>query len=60
MKSELTKAEQAWMLELNRIGTEEGMDGFPMQPRVLYGVNDFLSDFEAGLSPREAIERNKP
>jgi hypothetical protein len=24
MKSELTKAEQAWMIELNRIGTEEG------------------------------------
>jgi len=38
----------------------ENMDGFPMQPNVLHGRNCFLEDLEAGLAPREAIERNKP
>lgn len=60
MKSELTEAEQAWMLELNRIGTEEGMTGFPMHPQALHSVNCFLEDFRQGLTPREAIEHNKP
>jgi hypothetical protein len=60
MKSELSEAQQAWMTELNRIGIAEGMDGFPMQPRVLHGANCWLEDFDAGLTPREAIERNKP
>lgn len=49
-------AEDAWMRELNRIGTEEGVRGFPMPPEVLIGGNCFLEDFEAGLTPREAIE----
>ena len=59
MKSELTDAEQAWMLELNRVGTEEGMQGFPFDTARLYR-NCWLEDFKAGLTPREAIERNKP
>jgi hypothetical protein len=59
MKSELTDAEQAWMLELNRVGTEEGMEGFPFDTTRLHR-NCWLEDFEAGLTPREAIERNKP
>src|SRR5216684_2799180 len=60
MKSELTDAEQTWMIELNRIGTAEGMEGFPMHPGVLDRVNCWLEDFEAGSTPHEAIERNKP
>lgn len=59
MKSELTDAEQAWMLELNRVGTEEGMQGFPFDTTRLHR-NCWLEDLEAGLTPREAIERNKP
>lgn len=51
----LTDEEQAWMLELNRIGTEEGMQGFPMRPEILHG-NCWLADYEEGLTPREAID----
>jgi hypothetical protein len=60
MKSELSEAEQAWMIELNRIGTAEGIEGFPMHLHVLHRVNCWLEDFEAGLAPYEAIECNKP
>jgi hypothetical protein len=31
-----------------------------MLPRVFYGQNDFLLDFEAGLTRPETIERHKP
>jgi hypothetical protein len=50
------EAEEAWMLELNRIGTAEGVRGFPMQPDVMHGGNCFSEDFEAGRTPREAID----
>jgi hypothetical protein len=57
MKSELTEAERAWMLELNRVGIAEGMEGFPFDR---LHPNCWLTDFHAGLTPREAIEQNSP
>ena len=47
--------EQAWMVELNRIGTEEGVKGFPTDPEMLMG-SCWQEDFEEGLTPREALE----
>jgi hypothetical protein len=48
-------AERAWMVEFNRIGTEEGLKGFPTNPEMLIGTC-WQEDFEAGLTPREAID----
>jgi len=56
---ELTDAEQAWMIELDRIGAHERMYSFPMPSAVLHGRNCFLEEFRAGLSPREAIDKNR-
>jgi hypothetical protein len=49
-------AERAWMMELNRIGTEEGVKGFPVEPVELLMGSCWQEDFEEGLTPREAIE----
>jgi hypothetical protein len=49
---ELTAAAQAWMIELHRIGTEEGLPGYPMHPQVVHGLNDMLEYFEVGLTFR--------
>jgi hypothetical protein len=58
-KTELTEAEQACMLELNRGGTAEGMEDFPFDTTKLHR-NCWLTDFHSGLTPREAIEQNNP
>jgi hypothetical protein len=42
-------AEWAWMVEFNRIGTEEGVKGFPTDPEMLIG-SCWREDFEAGLT----------
>jgi hypothetical protein len=57
MEHKLT--ERQWMLELNRIGTEQGMYGFPLPPEVLGAGNCWLEDYEAGLTPRQAIEADR-
>jgi hypothetical protein len=48
-------AERAWMVELNRIGTEEGLEGFPCDPEMLL-ESCWQADVEEGLTPRESIE----
>jgi hypothetical protein len=55
-ESELTDAEQAWVTELNRLGTEEGLPAFPAPPTELH----VLVKFFAGLTPLEAIEQRRP
>ena len=44
------------MLELNRLGTEQGFPTFPAPPTELR----VLLKFFAGLTPREAIEQLRP
>jgi hypothetical protein len=49
-------AGRAWMAELNRVGAEQGIKGFPVEPVELLMGSCWQEDFEAGLTPREAIE----
>jgi hypothetical protein len=49
-----------WLVELDRIGTAEGLEGFPMQREMFVGENCWLADFEEGLTPRESIDGERP
>ncbi len=49
-------AERTWMVELNRIGTEEGVKGFPVESVELLMGSCWQEDFVEGLTPRESIE----
>jgi len=54
----LTPAERAWMTELNQLGEAKGLEGFPMNA-VTFEWNCFIEDYRAGLTAREAIERQE-
>jgi hypothetical protein len=52
--------QREWLLELDRIGTAEGLEGFPMRPDMFVGENCWPADFEEGLTPRESIDGERP
>jgi hypothetical protein len=52
---QMTQEQRAWMTELDRLGAERGIKGFPMRPEI-FAWNCWLEDFDAGLTPTQSIE----
>ena len=46
------------MTELNQLGEAKGLEGFPMNA-VTFEWNCFIEDYRAGLTAREAIDRQE-